>query len=33
MASEFNATAFYNNLKNEQKLVGVTCKACGHLSP
>ena len=33
MASEFNATAFYNNLKNEQKLVGVKCKACGHLSP
>ena len=33
MASEFNSTAFYNNLKHEQKLVGVRCKDCGHLSP
>ena len=33
MASEFNATAFYKNLKDERKLVGVKCKACGHLSP
>ena len=33
MASEFNATAFYNNLKDEKKLVGVRCKDCGHLSP
>ncbi len=33
MASEFNSTAFYNKLKDEQKLVGVRCKACGHLSP
>ena len=33
MPSEFNSTAFYNNLKEQGKLVGVKCKACGHLSP
>ncbi len=33
MASEFNSTAFYRKLKEEQQLVGVQCKACGHLSP
>ena len=33
MASEFNATAFYNKLKDERMLVGVKCQSCGHLSP
>ena len=33
MASEFNSTAFYKHLKDGHKLVGVKCKACGHLSP
>jgi uncharacterized OB-fold protein len=33
MASEFNATAFRNNLKDQKKLIGVKCQACGHLSP
>ncbi len=33
MASEFNSTAFYKKLKEDGKLVGVRCKACGHLSP
>ena len=33
MACDFNSTAFYNKLNDEQKLFGVKCMACGHLSP
>ncbi len=33
MAGEFNSTAFYNNLRDQKKLVGVKCRTCGHLSP
>ena len=33
MATGFNATAFYNHLKDDKRLVGVKCQDCGHLSP
>ena len=33
MASEFNATNFYNRLQEYQQLTGVRCKDCGHLAP
>ena len=33
MASEFNAANFYKKLREDGRLTGIRCNACGRLSP